>query len=42
MGGVSDDVAIPYLLVMFKSLQLKGRFMYERDDYLNFIKMVGK
>jgi hypothetical protein len=25
---------------MFKSLQLKGRFMYERDECLNLIKLV--
>ena len=42
MGGISDDVAIPYLMTIIKSLQLKGKWMYERDDCLGFIKLIER
>lgn len=40
MGGIPEDVGIPYLTVMVKSLTLKGKFMWERQDFENLIKMV--
>lgn len=40
MGGIQEAVAIPYALLMFKSLQLKGKFMYEREAVFRLIKMV--
>jgi len=40
MGGIQETVAIPYGLMMFKSLQLRGKFMYERDAIKRLIKMV--
>ena len=40
MGGIQENVSIPYALLMSKSLQLKGRFMYEREAILRLIKMV--
>lgn len=40
MGGMSGDIQVPYLEVMFKSLRLQGRFMYSRDHILRFILMV--
>jgi len=40
MGGIHETVAIPYGLLMFKSLQLRGKFMYERDAIWRLIKMV--
>lgn len=39
MGGITEHIQIPYLLVMFRSLQLRGRFMYERSDVQALIKM---
>ncbi|KAI4214937.1 MAG: hypothetical protein LQ351_002652 [Letrouitia transgressa] len=39
MGGVRGRVSIPYFLIMFKSLQLKGNFMYERDHAWGLIKL---
>ena len=40
MGGIREDISIPYALVMIKSLQISGRFMYERKAILQLIAMV--
>lgn len=40
MGGIQGDVSIPYNLLMFKSLQIKGRFMYERQAIVQLTGMV--
>jgi D-arabinose 1-dehydrogenase-like Zn-dependent alcohol dehydrogenase len=40
MGGISDDVLIPYQLVVHKDLALRGKWMYSRDDIEIVIKMV--
>lgn len=40
MGGIYDDVPIPYHLVVHKDLALKGKWMYGRDDMEIVIKMV--
>lgn len=40
MGGVPEDVGIPYLTVMAKNLTLKGKFMYDRKDLEDLIRMV--
>ncbi|KAF2179431.1 GroES-like protein [Zopfia rhizophila CBS 207.26] len=40
MGGIRDDVAIPYHLIMHKDLVLKGKWMYGREDVQAVIKMV--
>jgi D-arabinose 1-dehydrogenase-like Zn-dependent alcohol dehydrogenase len=40
MGGIQEDVNIPYNLLMLKSLQIKGRFMYERQAIVQLIGMV--
>lgn len=40
MGGVMDDIEIPYPTVMAKSLMLKGKFMYDRQDLEDLIRMV--
>ncbi len=40
MGGIQEDIAIPYSRVIFWNLQLKGKFMYEREDIKRLIKMV--
>jgi threonine dehydrogenase-like Zn-dependent dehydrogenase len=40
MGGVPGDVLIPYMAVMTKSLQLKGKMMYDRDAARALIRLV--
>jgi D-arabinose 1-dehydrogenase-like Zn-dependent alcohol dehydrogenase len=40
MGGIQEDVSIPYSLLMIKSLQIRGRFMYERQAIVRLIQMV--
>ncbi|KAI0799072.1 GroES-like protein [Xylaria sp. FL0064] len=40
MGGVRDDVQIPYLPVVFKGLTLHGTFMYTRQQADELIKLV--
>jgi len=40
MGGMPGNISVPYLEVMFKSLRLQGRFMYDRDHVLRLIQMV--
>lgn len=39
MGGIQQNVSLPLGLVMMKSLKLCGKFMYERGDIRNLIKM---
>lgn len=39
MGGVAENISVPYLEIMFKSLRLQGRFMYSRDHALQLIRM---
>jgi len=39
-GGSAGNVTIPYLQLMINSLQLRGRFMYEREHTVRLIKMV--
>ena len=40
MGGIPGDISVPYSEVMFKSLRLQGRFMYDRAHIIQIIKMV--
>lgn len=40
MGGIREDIAIPHSRVMHWNLQLKGKWMYERDNIKGLIKMV--
>ena len=40
MGGQQQDVKIPYVRIMHWNLQLKGKWMYERSDVDELIKMV--
>ncbi|KAF2264239.1 NAD(P)-binding protein [Lojkania enalia] len=40
MGGVREDVPIPYFEVMRKNLTLKGKWMYGRKEILTMIKLV--
>jgi D-arabinose 1-dehydrogenase-like Zn-dependent alcohol dehydrogenase len=39
MGGIFGMVSIPYGLIMFKSLAIRGRFMYERAQLQKLIKL---
>ncbi|RYP32437.1 hypothetical protein DL767_005201 [Monosporascus sp. MG133] len=40
MGGTSEDVPLPYFLVMLNSIEIKGRWMYSRKELRELIKMV--
>ena len=40
MGGILEDVPLPLNVIKLKNLQLKGRWMYTRDDVKEMIKMV--
>ncbi|KAH7412399.1 alcohol dehydrogenase [Cadophora sp. MPI-SDFR-AT-0126] len=40
MGGIMGDLAIPHGAVMNKSLKIKGKFMYDREDVGGLIKLV--
>ncbi|KAL4934979.1 hypothetical protein BDV06DRAFT_234841 [Aspergillus oleicola] len=40
MGGMGGDIRLPYLEIMFKSIRIQGRFMYERRHVVQFIQMV--
>ena len=40
MGGVRDDVPIPHSVVTHSNLTLKGKWMFEREDFQSMIKMV--
>jgi NADPH:quinone reductase-like Zn-dependent oxidoreductase len=40
MGGITEQVQIPYPLVMFKSIRIQGRFMYERDHVLRALQLL--
>lgn len=40
MGGFNEDISIPYSVVMHRNLQLRGKWMYERQDIAALIKMI--
>jgi threonine dehydrogenase-like Zn-dependent dehydrogenase len=40
MGGITGNVELPYLLIMFKSLTIKGSFMYTREQADELIRLV--
>ncbi|KAH8698399.1 isopropanol dehydrogenase [Talaromyces proteolyticus] len=40
MGGMPSPIDVPYLDVMFKSIRLQGRFMYDRSHIEQLIQMV--
>ncbi|KEF55183.1 uncharacterized protein A1O9_08837 [Exophiala aquamarina CBS 119918] len=39
-GGIPGPVDVPYLLVMFNDLKISGKFMYERRDVKDLIRLV--
>ncbi|KAL3473720.1 isopropanol dehydrogenase [Aspergillus californicus] len=40
MGGVAGNLELPYLDIMFRSLRIQGRFMYDRTHIQQLIQMV--
>jgi D-arabinose 1-dehydrogenase-like Zn-dependent alcohol dehydrogenase len=40
MGGNSGNIDFPYLEIMFKSIRVQGRFMYDRQHVLQIIQMI--
>ncbi|RYO80355.1 hypothetical protein DL762_007680 [Monosporascus cannonballus] len=40
MSGTSEDVPIPYWLVMLNSIEINGRWMYSHNELRELIKMV--
>ncbi|MCJ1484300.1 hypothetical protein MMC06_004468 [Schaereria dolodes] len=40
MGGLDEDVPIPHSALMHRSLQLKGKWMYDRQDVGALVKMI--
>lgn len=40
MGGIRGDLAIPMLEFMHRDLQMKGKWMYSRQNVTDLIKMV--
>ncbi len=40
MGGVQGNLSLPYGLIMFKSLQLRGKYLYSRYAIERIIKLV--
>ncbi|KAH9892326.1 NAD(P)-binding protein [Xylariomycetidae sp. FL2044] len=39
MGGLGAQIAIPYFMVMLKSIEIKGRWMYTREELRQLVKM---
>lgn len=40
MGGIRGDISIPYTTVMHRNLQIRGKWMYTREDVISFVKMI--
>lgn len=40
MGGINENISIPYAVVMFKNIRIQGIFMYTRAQVKQFIKLV--
>ena len=40
MGGIREDIALPYSVIMYKSLVLRGKWMYDREYIEALIKMM--
>jgi threonine dehydrogenase-like Zn-dependent dehydrogenase len=39
MGVIDSDIAIPYMVAMFKNLTIRGQFMYEREDVRGIVEL---
>jgi len=42
MGGINGKVGIDYIQLMMKSLRIQGKFMYEREMVVKFVKLIEK
>lgn len=42
MGGIRGKIEIPYMQVLFKNLIVRGKFMYEKEQAQQVIKMAEK
>ena len=40
MGGLPGDLAVPVTQIVHKNLQLRGKWMYEREDVPGFMRLV--
>lgn len=40
MGGLLDDLPLPHRFIMRRNITLKGKWMYDRKDVIQLIKMV--
>lgn len=41
MGGIAGDISLSYSLIMFRNLQIHGRFMYRKEDIPSLVKMIN-
>lgn len=41
MGGYMEDIPIPHAIVMHKNLCLRGKWMFERSDIVDLLKLVN-
>ena len=41
MGGIGGDVVLPYMRIVHWGLQVRGKWVYERDAIEGMVKMVG-
>jgi D-arabinose 1-dehydrogenase-like Zn-dependent alcohol dehydrogenase len=39
MGGLTGSIELPHMLLMFNNIIVRGKFMYEREQALQLIKM---
>ncbi|ORY09997.1 chaperonin 10-like protein [Clohesyomyces aquaticus] len=40
MGGIISKIELPYILLMLKSITVRGQFMYGRPQVMQFIRML--
>ncbi|GAP89528.1 putative alcohol dehydrogenase [Rosellinia necatrix] len=40
MGGLGGNITLPYFLMILKSLEIKGKWMYTRSEVRNLVKMI--
>ncbi|GAW24262.1 hypothetical protein ANO14919_138450 [Xylariales sp. No.14919] len=40
MGGMGGDISVPYFHMIFNSIEIKGKWMYTREEIRRLVKMV--
>lgn len=40
MGGIPGDISINYATLMFRNIQIRGRFMYTKEAISSFVKLI--